>query len=102
MLRGQVVGDSLVLLLGLPLPVLATLATGRRAAALRALARSVLHARGVDCGHARGFSAQPSNLQARTLTSMYPSSSSWAVSVARRVMKWDGGGRVTSLENRGL
>lgn len=40
MLRGQVVGDSLVLLLGLPL--LATLATGRRAAALRALARSVL------------------------------------------------------------
>ena len=43
MLRGQVVGDSLVLLLGLPL--LATLATGRRAAALRAL--GVRHARGV-------------------------------------------------------
>ena len=100
MLRGQVVGDSLVLLLGLPL--LATLATGRRAAALRALARSVLLAREVDCGHASGLAALEGHLQERTLKSMYLLSSSWAVSVARRVMKWDGGGRVTSLENRGL
>ena len=38
----------------------------------------------------------------KPLKSMYLLSSSWAVSVARRVMKWDGGGRVTSLENRGL
>ena len=64
MLRGQVVGDSLVLLLGLPL--LATRATGRRAAALRAL--GVRLARGVHRGHASGFSAQPSSLQERTTT----------------------------------
>ena len=48
MLRGQVVGDLLVLLLGLPLLALATLAIGRRAAALRALARSVRLARRID------------------------------------------------------